>query len=583
MFLDLKIKGGTIVDGSGNAGYTGDIGVKDGRIVEIGRVNAAAAREIDADGALVTPGFIDMHTHYDAQVMWDQDFIMSARHGVTTAVMGNCGVGVAPCKPESRSGIISLLSGVEDIPVPALEAAMNWDWQTFPEYLAVIDSRPRTIDIGAYVAHAPVRDFVMGARGHDRTPATPEDCARMAGVVREALEAGAMGFSTDRIFEHRMANGAHVPDYDASAEELLAIADAVRAVPGRTIQFASDFHQFRGRETMWQDVELLEAIARRGQCPVSMQLLEWPNLGENGWREIRDRLEGFNAAGNRIRFEVPIRAIGLMLGLGLSLHPFLMHPSYAELRDLPLAERATRMRNPDMRARMLAETATGKSGNDTLDEMIAAMAVLGDRIYRSTPSRAFEPTREDSIAAVAEVRGQTVMEAYYDILSAGDGSTTIYWPLRNFEQGNLDVVREMLMDGSALMSFGDAGAHASMICDSAYTTFALSYWARDRELGERIPIERLVHLMSGAQASHFGMQDRGQLKLGLRADINVIDPATVRLEAMSTANDLPGGCQRMLQFAKGYRTTLVAGTAIVVDDQLTGERPGRLMRAGMRA
>ena len=578
MTIDLKITGGHIVDGSGGAGFTGDIGVKDGRIVEVGKVASPAKREIKADGALVTPGFVDMHTHYDAQATWDPELVMSSRHGVTTAIMGNCGVGCAPRRPGGEALLLSHLSGVEDIPIPVLDEAMTWEWESFGDYLDVLARTPRTIDVGAYLAHTPLRAYALGPeRGGNREKATADELVTMRGIAREALRAGAIGITTGRIYNHRMEDGRLTPDFDAADEEILTLAAAIGDVPGRVMQIASDFHELKGIAGIDHDVSLIEQVARQGNCPVSLLMLQWPLLGVDGWRTLMTRFEALNAQGLDLRFEVPAKAIGLLMGLSLSIHPFLLHPSYQTLALLPLKERVARMRDPEVRASILAETAQPLSPNSNTNEMVASFMDLAGNVFRSSLANPYEPGPSDSVAAIAAARGQSVPEAYYDLILENEGTSFLYWPLRNYEQGSLDVTREMLMNPAALMSFGDGGAHATMICDSAYSTFAMRYWGKDRKEG--IPMERIIRLMSGAQADHFGFADRGLLRPGRRADINIVDPADLRLQPPTLASDLPAGGQRLLQFANGYIATFVNGTAIVEQDSLTGARPGGLLRA----
>jgi N-acyl-D-aspartate/D-glutamate deacylase len=576
--LDTTISGGVIADGTGAARYAADIGIRDGLIVEIGRVTTPARRRIDADGALVTPGFIDMHTHYDAQATWDPELLASSRNGVTTAVMGNCGVGCAPCRPGDEAVLVDLLAGVEDIPVPVLNVAMDWRWETFGEYLSVLEQTPRAIDVGAYVSHGAARLRALGRRALDQAPASDEDIRAVREAVREALDAGALGLSTGRIHSHHMASGRLTPDYAAPDAEVLALAEAVGATPGRVLQFATDFHQHLGGDAAGADLALLSKIARLNPGAVSVALHEWPRLS-GGWRAIDAALRRIDALGHPLTREVTTRAIGMMIGLGLTIHPFARHPSFQPLKDLPAARRAAALRDPALRARLLSERPV-EAADDLDFRHIAALEANAGRIFVCDGAPDYEPDASMSVLATSRRFGKPVMEIYYDALIAQGGEGLLYYPFFNFDADALEGVRERLTLPNAIISFGDAGAHSAMICDSAYSTFSLTHWTRDRRAGGRLPLEQVVEMMTGRQAAHFGLKDRGRIALGARADLNVIDYERLACAAPRLVADLPGGGRRLLQLAQGYLTTMVAGETIVQDDVLTGERPGKVLRAG---
>jgi len=575
--LDIKISGGLVADGTGRPRFSADVGIKDGLIVEIGTVSTPARRDIDADGALVTPGFVDMHTHYDAQATWDPELLASSRNGVTTAIMGNCGVGCAPCRPGDEEVLVDLLSGVEDIPVPVLNAAMEWRWTTFEDYLSVLQEMPRAIDVGAYVSHGAARLFALGRRALDGGRVSDGDAAAVAAVVGEALQAGALGVSTGRIQSHRMASGRMTPDYGAPDAEVLAVAAAVRAVGGRAVQFATDFHQHLGGEAAAADLALLDGVARLRPGALSVALHQWPRLS-GGWRAVDAELCRIDAHGAPVMREVSARAIGMMIGLGLTIHPFARHPSFQALAGRTPAEQAAAMRDPALRARLLSEAPVDLAGDADLRH-IAALARDAARVFVCDGPPDYEPPASASVLATAERTGRSVMEIYYDALIARDGEGLLYYPFFNFDSEALEGVRERIELPNAIISFGDAGAHSAMICDSAYSTFCLSHWTRDRTAGDRLPVERVVEMMSGRQAAHFGLRDRGRVAAGLRADLNVIDYERLACGQPRLVHDLPGGGKRLLQLGEGYLATLVAGEPIISRDASTGARPGRVVRA----
>lgn len=581
--LDIIIKGGTIVNGTGAAACAGDVGVKEGLIVAVGKVDEVAARIIDAEGATVTPGFIDPHTHYDGQAIWDADLVQSAQHGVTTAVLGNCGVGFAPLRPGGQDDLVSLMTGVEDIPGTVLYEGLDWKWEAFGEYLNRLAATSRTIDIAAQVTHDPVRLYVMGERALRREAATPADVEAMARLVRGGLEAGAIGFSTGRLDAHRMADGAQTPGSEADARELTALAATLRGLPHRVIQYVTDFDQEAGPEAFDAEFDLLESVAKASGRPLSVTLNQRRGADDQ-WERVVARTKAANAGGAEIRFQVSPRGIGVIQGLTTTFQPFMAHPSFQAIAHLPLADQVVAMRDPSFRARLAGEKPTSIAGEANsyppmLDEMLAMLPMVAARLFPLRDGFDYEPTFEDSLAARAAREGRSAFDVVYDALLEDEGRALLYLPLYNYATGDLSTVRRMMELPETLIGLGDAGAHSGTICDAAYATFALPFWTRDRTRGPRLAVEDVVHRMTGLQATHFGMRDRGVIAPGLRADLNVVDLNRLRLHQPYTADDLPAGGRRFLQDASGYRATLVAGVPTLIDDALTGERPGRLIRA----
>ncbi len=584
MTYDLKITGGQIVDGSGGKPYQADIGITGGVITEIGRLTGPAKREMKADGAMVTPGFIDAHTHYDGQATWDSDLHPSSRHGVTTAVMGNCGVGFAPLKPGEQQRLIALMSGVEDIPGPVLHEGMKWNWDTFGEYLDALDGIPHTINIAAQVTHGPVRLYAMGDRALSYAPATADDITAMQKIVREALLAGAVGFSSGRISSHRMVGGGTTPDCDADYHEVVALASTLRDLPYRVLHVATDFDLHLGPKGFDPEFDLLERMARAAGRPLSLNLLDRAG-SPTQWQDTMRRTAAANAAGLKMRMQAASRGIGMIMGLSVTLHPFVGHPTYRTIMDLPLPEQVRRMRDPAFRAKVLAEKPITLCGDDSTlpafwEDFFANLEKTSDRIFTMSDVPDSEPRPETSVRAQALAQGLSPLEILYDwVVKEDDGRSFLYFPFYNFTPGNLSAVREMLMHPNSIMGAGDAGAHVGLICDNAFPTFCMSFWNRDRKAGPLIPAERLVHLMTGAIAEHFGFTDRGRLAPGLRADVNVFDPARIQLGPLRVAHDLPAGGRRLIQDSVGYLATLVDGISIAEGDALTGARPGKVYRA----
>lgn len=580
--LDLKIIGGSLVDGTGSPARRADVGVRDGRIVEIGDLAGAAASEtMDAEGAIVTPGFVEMHTHYDGQVSWDADLAPSSLHGVTTCVMGSCGVGFAPAREKDRQKLVELMEGVEDIPGSALAEGLRWGWESFPEYLDVLDAMPHAVDFAAHVTHDPLRVFVMGERGLAREEATEDDLVAMRAVLREALQAGAVGFSTGRTDNHRSAAGADTPASIASARELVELAAAFRGLKHGVLQAVSDFDMAAGPDRFDAEFDVLEAMARAAEGhPLSISLMQ-RDADPGQWKRILARAEASDAA---IRVQVAPRAIGVLLGLECTFHPFMGKPSYKAISSLPLAERVRRMREPDVRARILAEkndpvTGDGSPIPPLADRLLATVDQLSFRLFRLGESPDYEPPMTASIGARARAAGQSPVEALYDTMLESEGRELIYFPIFNYMGFDLETVRTMMEHPLALPGLSDGGAHVGTICDASFPTFYLSYWARDRAR-DRWSVERAVRFLTADTAGFLGLHDRGVVAVGRKADLNVIDHGRLRLHRPRLVADLPAGGKRLLQDAEGYRATFVSGRLVVRDGVFTGERPGRLVRAG---
>jgi len=584
MTFDLKITGGMVVDGTGAPPRRADVGVRDGLIVEVGACDAPATRVIDASGHIVTPGFVDLHTHYDGQVSWDPDLAPSVFHGVTTLVMGNCGVGFAPVRAQDRDRLIELMEGVEDIPGTALHEGIRWTWETFAEYLDALEASPRTLDVLAQVPHDALRVYAMGDRAAVGQPATEADIAVMRAELRSALEAGAAGFSTGRSDNHRDPRGGETPAAEATAAELCGIAQAFVGLKHGVLSAVSDFDLTRGRDRFDAEFDLLERMVEAsGGHRFSLSLIQRIQDSEQ-WRRIVARSEAANTRGLTMRLQVGARGIGVLLGLTATFHPFMGFPSYKAIVHLPLPERVRRMRDPEFKARMLAETSEKVSGDGSAipplaDELLSNLDFVAMRLWRFSEGFSYEPGLQDSVLAAAYANGQTTLSRLYDELLEDDGQALLYFPIKNYLSNDLSVVAEMLAHPLALPGLSDGGAHAGTICDASFPTFMLTCWARDRAQGQ-LPLERVVQMLTADGADHMGLRDRGRIVPGLRADLNVIDHAGLSISRPRMVEDLPAGGRRLLQDASGYRATIVAGVPVVEHDALTGARPGRLVRMG---
>ena len=564
---DLLIRGGTIVDGTGAPRYSGDVAIKDGVIVAVGKISAAAKRTIDATGLLVAPGWIDIHTHYDGQATWDPYLSPSSWNGVTTAIMGNCGVGFAPAHKHQRQWMIELMEGVEDIPGAVLTEGVRWEWETFPEYLDALARSPRAIDIGAQVPHSALRVYVMGERGAAREDATDADVAAMARIAAEGVVAGAFGFTSSRTIVHRTKRGEAVPSLGAAARELTSIARAIGATGHGVLQLISDF------DALDDEFTLICDMARVSGRALSYTLLQHDFLPDR-WRDVLSRTTAARAAGLDIKAQVACRPIGIVHGLECSIHPFFMTPSYLEILPLPLAERVQRMRDPAVRARILAEAAV-PPGNRRLDSLTQHF----DKLFPIGEKPNYEPHPDDSVAGIAARSGRVPAELAYDMLLEDGGKRKFYFPLYNYTASNLDAVREMMTHPAALLGLGDGGAHVGYICDASYPTYLISHWARDRDRGPKLDLEFLVHAQTLRNGQALGMNDRGAIAVGKKADINLIDLPKLGLSTPEMIYDLPAGGRRLVQRPTGYEATLVAGEIVMEKGAATGALPGRLVRA----
>ncbi|MET1003713.1 MAG: amidohydrolase family protein [Acidimicrobiia bacterium] len=565
---DLVIKGGTVVDGTGAAARTADVAITDGVITEVGRVDGAAREEIDADGLLVTPGFVDVHTHFDGQITWDPLLTPTCWHGVTTIVMGNCGVGFAPVDPSRRDWLIGLMEGVEDIPGAALSAGIEWEWETFPEYLDAVARRPKLFDVAAQVPHGAVRAYVMGERGAKNEPATAEDIDAMASIVREGIEAGAFGFSTSRTIAHMAIDGEPVPGTFAAEDELFGIGRVLGELGTGVFELApagalGEDLAAPEREMAWMR-KLSAAIGR----PVTFALTQ-NDHDPDAWYRMLELCAEARAEGANVRPQVAGRPVTLLLGLQ-TFHPFAYCPSWAPIGAAPLPEKVAAMRDPELRRRLLGE----------VDDAIAAMRQFLDP-ERAFPMGAFpdyEPGRDDSIAAQARAQNRSPMDVYYDALIADDGYALVLRPLLNYTDFSLDAVRTMLEHPTSAWGLGDGGAHCGTTCDASTPTFMLAHWARDRA-HDQLPLEWVVRKMTTETAALYGLVDRGALVPGKIGDVNLIDFDALALPRPVMVYDLPGDARRFVQSSHGYVATVKRGEVVLRDNVDQGARPGLLLRS----
>ncbi len=563
--VDLVIRGGTIADGLGGELYEGDVAVSGGRIAEVGRVAAKGAEEIDAKGKLVTPGFVDVHTHYDGQVTWSQDISPSSQNGVTTAIMGNCGVGFAPCRPADRERLIQLMEGVEDIPEPVLAAGLPWKWESYPDYLDWLSQRSYDMDFGSQLPHAALRVHVMGERGARRDPATAEDNRQMAALAYEAVKAGALGFSTSRTLNHRTSTGDFTPTLKAGEDELTAIAESMQKAGRSVLQFVLDASTFA------EDLPMMLRVAENTRCPVSFSLGQGYQ-NPQGYRNVLERIgEATRTKGLSITTQIAARPIGLLLGLELSRNPFQTHPSYKAIAKLALKERIARLRDPAVRAAILAESASKTDDPLFFRPNYDRMYLLGD-----PPD--YEQSPENTLGARATREGRKPEELAYDAMLEQNGRGMLYVPFANYADGNLDAVREMLLDPHSVPGLSDGGAHCGIICDASFPTYLLSHWTRDRTRGERLSIPFVVASQARKTALSVGLKDRGVIGAGYKADLNVIDYDRLKLRPPEVHYDLPMGGRRLLQPIDGYDATIVSGLVTQRGGMPTGARPGRLVR-----
>src|ERR1700726_4575527 len=561
---DFVIRRGTIADGLGGELYEADVAITGGRITEVGKVAGKGKEEIDAKGKLVAPGFVDVHTHYDGQVTWSQDITPSSQNGVTTAIMGNCGVGFAPCRPSDHVRLIQLMEGVEDIPEPVLSAGIPWAWESFPDYMDWLSQRSFDVDIGAQLPHAALRVYGMGERGERRDPATPEDNRAMAALAGDAVRAGALGFSTSRTLNHRTSTGDFTPTLKAGEDELTAIAGAMHKVGRSVLQFVPD------QGNAHEDLPMMLRVAEKTRCPISFSVAQ-ADRAPRRWRQTLDSINEAPAGGLAITAQIAARPVGLLLGLELSRNPFQTHSSYREIAKLPLAERVARLRRPEVRAAILSETATATDDPLFFRPNYDKMYLLGD-----PPD--YEQPPENALGAQARRQGKQPEELAYDAMLSNDGRCMLYVPLLNYADGNLDAVREMLRDPHSVPGLSDGGAHCGIICDASFPTYLLTHWTRDRKRGEKLSIPFVVAAQSCKTALSVGLFDRGVIAPGYKADVNVIDYDRLHLHPPKVHYDLPVGGRRLLQQVDGYDATIVSGVITRRGGRATGQRPGKLIR-----
>ena len=568
---DLVIRAGRIVDGSGAAAVHGDLAIDGDRITQVGGKAGPGHREIAADGLLVTPGFVDVHTHYDGQATWDPYLTPSGWHGVTTLVMGNCGVGFAPARPDRHEWLIQLMEGVEDIPGSALAEGIKWGWESFPEYLDALEKLPRAVDIGTQVPHGAVRGYVMGDRGAANHKATAADITAMAAIVEQALRAGALGFTSSRTMLHRAKDGRPVPGTFAGHDELMGIGRACARAGHGVFEIASDFAIGGMHGRFHEDIAWMRDLSKETGLPVSFILAQAShNPGE--WREILQWMEAAVTEGANLRAQVAVRPAGMLLSFDNPMHPFKGHPSYLKVAELPFAERMRVLSEPAMRAQLCAEQSslTGKFDSQFVTHF-ENMYPLGD-----PPD--YEPTTDKSIASIAAREQRAPQAVLLDAMLAAGGRDFIYYPIINYADSSFEPIREMLLHPQALLSLSDGGAHCGVICDASSPTYMLTHWVRDRVRGPRLPLEAAVRLQTRATAEAYGLQDRGLLAVGMRADVNVIDFERLHLHAPQAVHDLPAAGRRLVQRVDGYRATVVGGEITYADGVPSGALPGKLIR-----
>jgi N-acyl-D-amino-acid deacylase len=567
---DIVIRGGTIVDGTGKAPFSGDVAIAGGRIAGVGGKQGPGKREVDAAGLLVTPGWVDVHTHYDGQAMWDPLITPSSWHGVTTVMFGNCGVGFAPVKKEHRGALMDLMEGVEEIPNPVLSAGLAWDWESFPQFMGALERHPRAIDICAQAAHLPTRVYVMGDRAVRREPATADDIAEMRRLTVEALRAGAFGFTTSRTDSHKTPDGDLVPSRDADDHELLGIGQALGITGTGAFGMNSDFDD-EEFELRW-----IRKQARETGRPVWFLLTDRYNDPER-WRRLIKAVHGLRAEGLPVTAQMAGRPIGVMMGIGTALNPFTVRPTYKKLEGLPIEEQRRRLRDPQVRAQILAE-APSEAEIAKLSQFRQEVAKTFDRFFTMGNPPDYEPGPEKSVAVIAAREGRSPEEVAYDYIL--EEAQYLYYPVVNYVTGDHAPIFEMLNDPACLLGLSDGGAHCTSIVDSGVPTYMLTHWSRDRARGPKLPVEALVKRQTSETADFFGLADRGRLAPGLRADVNLIDYDRLKVQKPELVHDMPANGRRFVQKVDGYEATFVAGTQIYARGEHTGALPGRLVRAG---
>ena len=563
---DLVIRNGTIVDGTGAERRSGDLAIEGGRITEVGEVSGSGQREIDAGGHVVAPGWVDIHTHYDGQATWDPILAPSSWNGVTTLVMGNCGVGFAPVRPGTEGFLIELMEGVEDIPGTALHEGIDFTWESFGEYLDALDGMERVLDIAAQVPHCAVRAYVLGERAHE-LDVTDDEIDEMARITREALRAGAVGFSTSRTVLHSSVHGL-VPGTYSHPREILALGKALGDVGHGVFEMVSD-----GAIGQTEELEWMRKFCQETGRPLTFALAQVP-FAPQAYRETLARAQEWEGEGAFIVPQVPCRPTGMLFGLQSTIHPFIAHPAYQEIAELPVEERARRLRDPAFRARLLSEES--RIENPIAKNMLgnwAGMFWLGD-----PPD--YEPTADQSVAAAAAREGRNPAEVALDWMLEQDGRSFMFAPLANYVDGNFEAIREMMVHPNTVLGLSDGGAHCGLICDASMPTYLLTHWVRDRKRGERLPLEQVVHMQTQKTARVYGFDDRGTLEPGKKADVNVIDLDALHLHVPEMIFDLPAGGRRLTQRVDGYRTTVCGGEVTWENGEATGAMPGKLVRGG---
>ena len=564
---DIVIRGGTIIDGTGRNSFPGDVAIEGQHIVTVGKVEGRGKREIDARGHLVTPGWVDIHTHYDGQATWDPILAPSSWHGVTTAIMGNCGVGFAPVRPNQHNFLIELMEGVEDIPGAALAEGIDWQWEHFPEYLDALERKRRTIDVGTHVPHGAVRAYVMGDRCNTNAISTADDIAAMATLVREGVAAGALGFSTSRTLLHKDKHGVHVPGTFAGSDEMFALGMSMKGLKHGMFEMVSD-HLGDDDEWAW-----VKAFAKETGLPVTLVAT---SAGAYEGNKMYNIAEEARTQGMHIRPQIAGRPTGVLHGLQSSFHVFVRHPTYlSEVAHLTLAEKVAKLQNPDIRRAILQEDSTLQA-----TAMGTSIAELLWRIFPLGETPNYEPNREQSVAGLAEAAGKTSFEMMYDLLLREGGRELFYQPLGGYVTYNFDFFKKNMEHPNVLFGLSDGGAHCGVIADAGMPTFIMMHWGRDRTKGDKMPLEFLVRKLTSDTANAYGLHDRGVLAVGKLADVNVIDFPALRLHRPEAIYDLPAGGKRLVQRAEGYRFTVKSGEVTFQDSEHTGALPGTLVRGG---
>mgnify|MGYP001287051738 FL=1 len=563
--FDLIIKNGSIYDGKGSEPYQADIGISNEKIVEIGDIKGEAKKVIDAEGKIVTPGFVDIHTHYDGQVTWDPYLRPSTYHGVTTVVMGNCGVGFSPCKPDQRDWLIGLMEGVEDIPGTALHEGIDWEWESFPEYLDALEKKPLAIDVGTQIPHGAVRAYVMGERGINHEEASQEEIDAMKEIVQEAIKAGAYGFSTSRTEKHNDVNGNLTPSITAHKNELVEIAKSLGEINQGVLQGISDFYDFDS------EFDIFKAMSKESGRPISITV-EQQDARPEWWEQLLDGIEDAQSEGINMYGQVPPRATGILMGLTATLNPFRFHPAYMEIADLALEERVEIMSNDEFKEKLLSDNAV--SINPLVDEIVNSYS----KMFKLGEPANYEPDPEMSFESLANSSNMTAQEIAYDAMLEKDGRALIYHPLFNYQTGDLSLVEKMLKHPYTISGLGDAGAHCGAISDASFPTTLVQHWSRDRSRGTKLPLETVIKMQTSETANLLGIKDRGVLEIGYKADINIIDYEGLTLHEPEIINDLPAGGRRLVQKASGYDYTIVSGEVAFIKGEATGALNGRLIR-----